>query len=149
MAADLNKVILIGRLTRDAEYKVVNQTSVANFSLAVGRVYVQNGEKKEESHFFDCVAWGKLADIIKQYTKKGKQICVEGRLQHDRWEKDGQKFSRVKIFVETMQLLGSPAGDSSSSYNQPPPSYQEEPYSQPVPDVGHISPSIQDEDDIF
>lgn len=145
MANDLNRVILIGRLTRDAEFKMVNNSPVANFSLAVGRTYVTNGEKREESHFFDCVAWGKLAEIIKQYTKKGKQISVEGRLQQDRWEKDGQKQSKVRIFVESMQLLGSPSsGESTTSYTPNEPSVDVSYGNTPPP-----SNYVEEEDDIF
>lgn len=145
MANDLNRVILIGRLTRDAEFKMVNNSPVANFSLAVGRTYVTNGEKREESHFFDCVAWGKLAEIIKQYTKKGKQISVEGRLQQERWEKDGQKQSKIRIFVENMQLLGSPSsGESTAPYTP----------NEPSADISYsnVPPSsnyVEEEDDIF
>lgn len=111
MANDINRVFLIGRLTRDPEYKTINQSSVVNFSIANNRIYVTNGEKKEETNFFDCVAWGKLAEIFKQYTSKGKQIAIEGRLQQSVWDTpDGKKASKVRIVVDTMQLLGSSAG---------------------------------------
>lgn len=111
MANDINRVFLIGRLTRDPEYKTINQSSVVNFSVANNRIYVTNGEKKEETNFFDCVAWGKLAEIFKQYTSKGKQIAIEGRLQQSTWDTpDGKKASKVRIVVDTMQLLGGSAG---------------------------------------
>ncbi|EMJ93263.1 MULTISPECIES: single-stranded DNA-binding protein [Leptospira] len=115
MANDINRVTLVGRLTRDPEFKSINGTSLVNFSLANGRTYVSNGEKREESHFFDCEVWGKPADIIQQYCKKGKQIAIEGRLKQDTWETpEGKKASRIRIVVENFQLLGS-RDDSSSS----------------------------------
>ncbi|WP_036096914.1 single-stranded DNA-binding protein [Leptospira weilii] len=115
MANDINRVTLVGRLTRDPEFKSINGTSLVNFSLANGRTYVSNGEKREESHFFDCEVWGKPADIMQQYCKKGKQIAIEGRLKQDTWETpEGKKASRIRIVVENFQFLGS-RDDSSSS----------------------------------
>ncbi|BDA79313.1 single-stranded DNA-binding protein [Leptospira kobayashii] len=115
MANDLNKILLIGRLTRDPEFKSINGSSVVNFSVANNRIYVSNGEKKEETHYFDCVAWGKLADILKQYAGKGKQVAIEGRLQQQSWETpEGKKASKIRIFVESAQLLGGQGGGSSS-----------------------------------
>ncbi|EMY76274.1 single-strand binding family protein [Leptospira weilii serovar Ranarum str. ICFT] len=76
---------------------------------------MSNGEKREESHFFDCEVWGKPADIMQQYCKKGKQIAIEGRLKQDTWETpEGKKASRIRIVVENFQFLGS-RDDSSSS----------------------------------
>ncbi|EMO67417.1 single-stranded DNA-binding protein [Leptospira kirschneri str. 200803703] len=107
---------MVGRLTRDPEFKSINGTSLVNFSLANGRTYVSNGEKREESHFFDCEVWGKPADIIQQYCKKGKQIAIEGRLKQDTWETpEGKKASRIRIVVENFQLLGSKDDSSSGS----------------------------------
>ncbi|MCW7493087.1 single-stranded DNA-binding protein [Leptospira sp. 2 VSF19] len=123
MANDLNKVLLIGRMTRDPEFKSVNGSSVVNFSIANNRVYVTNGEKKEETHYFDCVAWGRLADILKQYAGKGKQVAIEGRLQQQSWETpEGKKASKIRVYVETAQLLGGQgqgagSGDRSDSSN--------------------------------
>lgn len=108
MANDFNKVILVGRLTRDPEIKQAGTTSLANFSLAVGRSYVSNGEKKEETDFFDCEAWGKLAEVFKKYTGKGKQVLISGRLKQSTWETpDGKKASKIKVQVEDMQMFGS------------------------------------------
>ncbi|ULG76347.1 single-stranded DNA-binding protein [Leptospira interrogans] len=116
MANDINRVTLVGRFTRDPEFKLINGTSLVNFSLANGRTYVSNGEKREESHFFDCEVWGKPADIIQQYCKKGKQIAIEGRLKQDTWETpEGKKASRIRIVVENFQLLGSKDDSSSGS----------------------------------
>ncbi|MCB1189036.1 MAG: single-stranded DNA-binding protein [Leptospiraceae bacterium] len=108
MANDINSIYLIGRLTRDPEYKIINQSSVVNFSIANNRVYVSNGVKKEDTNFFDCVAWGKLAEIIKQYATKGKQVMIQGRLQQQTWDApDGKKMSKIRIFTENLQFLGS------------------------------------------
>ena len=126
MANDLNRVFLIGRLTRDPEYKTINQSAVVNFSLASNRTYVAGGEKKEETNFFDCVAWGKLADIFKQYTQKGKQIAIEGRLQQSTWDTpDGKKASKIRIVVENMQLLGSSGGSIEQPSSQPVPEFDD------------------------
>lgn len=116
MATDLNTVVLIGRVTRDPEFKRVGEgSSLVNFSIANNRTYMANQVKKDEVHFFDCVAWGKLAEIIKEYATKGKQILVEGRLVQDTWDTpDGKKASRVKIRVENMQLLGSKSNSNGS-----------------------------------
>lgn len=113
MANDLNKILLIGRMTRDPEFKSVNGSSVVNFSVANNRIYMSGGEKKEETHYFDCVAWGKLADILKQYAGKGKQVAIEGRLQQQSWETpEGKKASKIRIYVESAQLLGSSGGST-------------------------------------
>jgi len=107
MARDLNKVILIGRLTRDPEMKVVSNTSVANFSVANNNTYMSNGQKKEEVNYFDCEVWGKLAEIFRDYAKKGKQILLEGRLHQSTWDTpDGKKASKIRIRVDNFQLLG-------------------------------------------
>lgn len=138
MANDLNTVFLIGRLTRDPEFKIVNNSSVVNFSLANNRVYVQNGAKKEETNYFDCVAWGKLADVIKQYTSKGKQVAIEGRLRQETWDTpDGKKASKVRIYVNNLQLLGASASPPSESSPSPPASdFSPEPTSyENIPEV--------------
>lgn len=121
MATDLNNVVLIGRLTRDPEFKMVGQSSLVNISLANNRTYVQNNEKKEEVNYFDCVIWGKLAEVMRDYGKKGTQVMVQGRLEQDTWDgQDGKKMSKVKVRVDNFQLLGGkPSGSSSgSNYSQ-------------------------------
>lgn len=123
MAGDLNRITLIGRLTRDPELKYIQSGSaVANFSVANNRVFVTgNGEKKEEVNFFDCIAWGKLGEIIVEYCKKGKRLAIEGRLQQNRWEdKEGNKKSRIEIIAENVQFLDGKADNQhvSSSSNE-------------------------------
>ena len=116
MANDLNRVTLIGRMVRDADCKQVGNSNIANFSIANGRSYMSNGEKKEETNFFECQVWGKLADVIGQYGGKGKQIAIEGRLKQETWDgQDGKKMSKVKIVVENFQLLG---GRSEGAQNK-------------------------------
>jgi single-strand DNA-binding protein len=114
MANDLNKVVLIGRLTRDPELKQIGETTVGKFSLAVGSSYKKGNEKVDETSFFDCEVWGKLADVLGQYATKGKQIAIEGKLKQDTWDtQDGKKASKVKIRVENFQLLGGKSDSPS------------------------------------
>ena len=107
MASDLNRVILIGRLTRDPEIRYTPAgTAVASFSLANSRSYAVTGEKKEQVSYFDCIAWSKLGEIITEYCKKGHRIAVEGRLQQSRWDdQDGKKRSKVELVIENFQFL--------------------------------------------
>jgi len=116
MASDLNKVILVGRLVRDPEIRYLQSgTAVANFSLASNRTYLQSGEKKELTSFFNCIAWSKLGEIIVEYCKKGRRIGVEGRLQQRGWEdKDGNKRSTVEIVVDNFQFLDGKRDEDQS-----------------------------------
>ena len=111
---NLNKVMLMGNLTRDPEIKYTPKgTAIAVFSIATNRAYtLENGEKREEVTFVDCEAYARLAEIIGEYCKKGKPIFVEGRLKLDQWDDktSGQKRSKMKVIVEVMQLLGSREG---------------------------------------
>jgi single-strand DNA-binding protein len=111
---NLNKVMLIGNLTRDPEIKYTPKgTAIAAFGLAVNRNYTtEGGEKREEVTFIDLEAYARLAEIIGEYCKKGRPIFVEGRLKLDQWDdkQSGQKRSKMKVVVETMQLLGSREG---------------------------------------
>lgn len=113
--ANLNKVMLMGHMTRDVELKALpSGTSVAEFGLAMTRKWSdQGGAKKEETCFVDCVVFGKLADVIGAYKKKGDPLFVEGRLKLDQWEKDGTKRSKIRVIVESFQFLNraQPQGD--------------------------------------
>ena len=115
MSHDVNRVILIGNLTRDPELKQTQGgTQYCRFSIANNREYTANNEKKKETGFYNCVAWAGLAAVINQYCRKGKQIAIEGRLQQRSWENtDGKKQSSVDIVVENMQMLGSPGGQGA------------------------------------
>lgn len=124
MATDLNRVSLIGRLTKDPELKqLAGGTSVCRLSLANNRTYKTNGEQREEVGFYNCIAWGKAGEILAQYVKKGKQIAIDGRLSQHSWEGiDGKKVSSVEIVIENFQFLGGPADGQSGNRKQEPPS---------------------------
>ena len=126
--ADLNKVILIGRTTHEIDERsfgyTTGGTARLNISIAVNRREKRNGEWADRVSYFDVTIWGKTAENIKSYLHKGKQVAVEGYLDQQRWEKDGQKFSKVVIVANTVQLLGGnennaapqePAGDYQSA----------------------------------
>src|SRR3954463_4888907 len=107
-----NKVMMIGNLTRDPQVKnLAGGLVVAEFGLAMNRKYrTANGEDKEEVCFVDCSAFGKQAETIAQWCKKGKQLFVEGRLKYDQWEDQrsgGAKRSKITVVVENFQFLGS------------------------------------------
>ncbi len=104
---DINHVVLVGRLTRDAELRYTNSGSaVANISLAINTRRRRDDQWVDEAHFFDCVVWGKTAESLSPYLTKGKQIGIEGELRQNRWEQDGQRRSKVEIFTRNIQLLG-------------------------------------------
>ncbi len=118
---DLNKVMLIGRLTRDPEARTTTTgRSVTNFTVATGRSWTDDsGQRQEQTEFNNIVAWGKLADICSQYLTKGKQVYIEGRLQTRDWEgQDGVKRYRTEIVAENMIMLGSPGGQGASQAPQ-------------------------------
>ena len=108
--ADLNKVILIGRTTHEIDERsfgyTTGGTARLNISIAVNRREKRNGEWADRVSYFDVTIWGKTAENIKSYLHKGKQIAVEGYLDQQRWEKDGQKYSKVCIIADNVQLLG-------------------------------------------
>jgi single-strand DNA-binding protein len=109
--ADINHVVLVGRLTRNAELKYTNNGSaVSKFSLAINQRRKKDDQWVDESHFFDIVLWGKTAESLNQYLVKGKQIGIEGQLRQNRWEQDGQARSKVEIFATNVMLLGSGSG---------------------------------------
>ena len=117
-----SKAIITGNITRDPELRSTpNGTSVCSFSVAVNRVYRDtNGEQKEDVSFIDCSAWGKLAEMIANYAKKGTGVLVSGRLSQRSWEDKttGAKRSRVEIVVEDFNFTGnSPREGGSSNYS--------------------------------
>jgi single-strand DNA-binding protein len=115
--SSFNKVILMGNLTRDPQVKQLpSNTTVADFGLAVNRRYkTQAGEDREETLFVDCAAFGKQADVISQYCKKGKALFVEGRLKLDTWEDKmgGGHRSKITVVVENFQFVGGRDGSGS------------------------------------
>jgi single-strand DNA-binding protein len=109
--ADINRVILVGRLTRNAELKYTNNGSaVSRFGIAINQRRKKDDQWVDEAHFFDVVVWGKTAESLNQYLLKGKQVGVEGQLRQDRWEQEGQSRSKVEIVATNIQLLGSGGG---------------------------------------
>lgn len=106
----LNKVFLIGRLTRDPELRyTIGGKAVATFGLAVNREYISKGERKEDTCFLNLVVWGKQAEICAEYLKKGNLIFVEGRLQYRSWEtEDSEKRSIIEVRAERIQFLEKP-----------------------------------------
>ena len=120
--ANLNRVLLIGNLTRDPEVRYTPKgTAVADIGIAVNRVYSgEDGEKKEEVTFFDVTLWARQAEVAQEYLKKGRQVFIEGRLQLDTWDdkQTGQKRSRLRVVAENMQMLGS-RGDSEAGSTAP------------------------------
>lgn len=108
----LNKVFLIGNLTRDPELRYTPQgTAVCTFGLATNRQWTtEEGEKKEEAEFHTIVAWARLAEIVAEYLKRGSQAFVEGRISTREWEgQDGIKRRTVEIVAETVIFLGGRA----------------------------------------
>jgi single-strand DNA-binding protein len=110
--ASFNKVILVGNLTRDPELRYTPKgTAVAKIGLAVNRVWTtETGEKKEDVTFVDVDAFGRTAENVAQYMRKGSPMLVEGRLKLDQWDdkQTGQKRSKLGVVAESVQFLGSP-----------------------------------------
>jgi single-strand DNA-binding protein len=103
LGSSLNKVILIGNLTRDPETKNTPNSQVCHFGIAVNREW----KEQKEVTFVDIEVWGKMADVCQRYLTKGRQVCVEGRLKLDQWETaEGQKRSKLKVVGENIQFLG-------------------------------------------
>ena len=116
---DLNKVMLIGRLTQDPEVRTTpNGTPVVNFGLATGRVWTdQAGQKQEKTEFSNIVAWRRLAEICGQYLRKGSKVYLEGRLETRSWEdQSGVRKYRTEVIADNMIMLdGRPAGSGPAT----------------------------------
>jgi len=118
--ADINHVVLVGRLTRNAELKYTNSgAAVSKFSIAINQRRKKDDQWVDESHFFDIVLWGKSAEAINQYLVKGKQVGVEGQLRQNRWEQEGQSRSKVEIFATNVMLLGGGGGGRQGGQGGP------------------------------
>lgn len=122
--ASLNKVMIIGNVTRDPEVKFAPKgQAVCDLGLAINRSYNnQAGEKVEEVTFVDVELWGRLAEIAGEYAKKGRPIFIEGRLKIESWEDktSGQKRSRLKVVGEGLQLLGGGEKSATAPSNSRP-----------------------------
>ena len=124
--ASLNKVFLLGNLTRDPDLRYTpSGAAVCEFGLAVSRRFTANGADQEEVCFVDIIVWSKQAENCKQYLAKGSPALIEGRLQFDQWEdrNGGGKRSRLRVLAERVQFVGSPRSNANpdqvdnSSYN--------------------------------
>jgi len=118
MARGLNKVMVIGDVGRDPEMRYMpSGCPVTSFSVATTRNWTNSeGERREETEWFNVVAWGNLAEICKQYLRKGQQVYIEGRLQTRSWEdREGRKRFRTELVANEMILLGSRRGTSSEA----------------------------------
>ena len=114
--SDINCVILIGNLTRDAEMSYMpSGNAVVNFSLAINRSKKEGDQWVSEVNYFDVAYFGKPAEGVKPYLTKGKKVAVQGSLKQDRWETDGQKFSKVRIVADTVRLMGGRDGSDGQS----------------------------------
>lgn len=110
-----NKVILLGNLTRDPETRTTaSGHTICKLGMAVSRKYITtSGEQREETTFVDIDAFGKQAEVIQKYLRKGKPLMVEGRLKLDQWEaSDGQKRSKLSVALENFQFVGKPDSDA-------------------------------------
>ncbi|KGM42668.1 Single-stranded DNA-binding protein [Olavius algarvensis spirochete endosymbiont] len=147
MASDINKVILLGRLTRDAELSYTQSGySLLKFSIAVNRNRKQDDRWIEEASFFDVTVFGRQGEAIANYMTKGKQVGVEGQLRQDRWEsQDGTRRSKIVIDANYVQLLGSRGGDTGGSWTS---GLDSAPQSDSQPGIQKGPPPTSFEDDI-
>lgn len=116
--ANYNRVILLGNLTRDPELThAPSNTPVCKFGLAVNRKWNDSGgQKREEVCFVDCTSFGRQAETLNQYMRKGRPLLIEGRLHFSQWQgQDGQRRSKLEVIVERFQFLGSKADDESAA----------------------------------
>ncbi len=109
----MNRTMLIGRLVKDPELRHVGQDiQLTNFTIAINRQH-----KKEETDYFDIVAWRKLAELCEKYLIKGQKAAIEGRLEQQKWEKNGKKFSKVVIVADNVQFLEKPQGKQGEEFD--------------------------------
>jgi len=117
---DINHVVLVGRLTRDAELKyTAGGQAVCKFSIAVNRRKKSGDQWEDEANYFDIVVWGRQGESLHPYLVKGKMIGVDGELRQDRWQQDGQNRSKVEIVAGNLQLLGGNSSERQGG-GQPP-----------------------------
>jgi single-strand DNA-binding protein len=124
--ANYNKVLLMGNLTRDIELKyTASNQALANIGLAVNRRYrTADGESREDTTFVDCEAWGRTAEVMGQYLKKGRPVFVEGRLKLDQWQdQNGNNRSKLRVVVENFQFIDSNGGGGNSGSSDDAPGY--------------------------
>ena len=122
----VNKIILIGNVGNDPEFKSYDSgKQKATFPLATSRKYKDSsGEKKEDTQWHNCEVWGKLADVVKDFVKKGDRLYCEGEVRYESYEKDGEKKYITKVAVQSLQMLGSKGGNSGQGQAQSQPQTQ-------------------------
>jgi len=115
--SDLNVIALSGRLVRDPELRYLpNGTALVNTALAINRTHKKDGEKREEVSFIDLTVFGKTAEILAKYKKKGDQILVSGEIRQERWEsKDGEKRSKIVVIGNNITFIGKGSADAPAS----------------------------------
>ena len=147
---DLNKVMLIGRLTRDPETRTTPQgVTVTNFSIATNRVWKDaQGNQQDKTEFHNIVAWRKLGEICAQYLAKGRQVYIEGHLQTRNWtdEASGKKQYRTEVVADNMIMLGSREGGAAPAATQRSQTQENTPQQQPEPAFATASKPASDED---
>lgn len=118
MANDLNIVALVGRLTRPCDMRYTNSGyQICSFSIAINKSRKQaDGTWQEQAHFFECTYFGKAAEAVSQYLQKGQQVAIQGSLEQQTWETNGQKRSKVIVIVNSLTLIGK-SGNQSSGLN--------------------------------
>jgi len=140
--ANFNKVMLMGNLTRDPQLSYTpNQTAVVDFGMATNRKWTgQDGSQREETCFVDCRMFGRRAEVVNKYCKKGNPLFVEGRLTFDSWEaQDGSKRSRLRVSVENFEFIGGGsgggggAGRAGQSSGESSPPAQQQPSDDDIP----------------
>ncbi len=143
--ANLNKVMLIGNLTRDPELRYTPKgTAVADIGMAINRVWNNDsGQKQEETTFVDVTLWGRQAELAEKYLGKGRGVYIEGRLQLDSWDdkETGKKRSKLKVVGENLQFLPDGKGGSGGGGGQ-------RPQSDSAPAASAAPAVEEDEDDI-
>ncbi len=115
--ASLNKVILIGNLGGDPELrKTSGDLSIAQFSIATSEKRKdESGNFQEKTEWHKIVAFGRTAEIVSEYLKKGSSVCIEGKIQYSSWEKDGQKHYKTEIIANNLVMLGKKSNESSNN----------------------------------
>ena len=143
----MNKVILMGRLTRDPEvrYGGANNMAIAKLSLAVDRRFKRDGQP--EADFFNCTAFGKTGEFVEKYLRKGTKVVLDGEIQNDNYEKDGVKHYGTQIIINTIEFAESKAAASNNGGYVPSGDSQPAPVSDAGDDFMNI-PDIADDDKV-
>jgi single-strand DNA-binding protein len=143
--AYLNKVFLIGNLTRDPELRVTPKgTAICQFGIAVNRQFKdESGATRDETTFVDIEAWGKQGELVSKYLTKGSPAMVEGRLKFDQWEDktSGQKRSKLKVVLDNVQFLSTRGGSAPGGHSAGPPAGDGEPPAAP-PAKGNLEEDV-------